>query len=229
MSNEEIDEETEKSPLNSANLLISEEKQPFVSLMKQLMILDANLHKKSYKWREHKELLQKIRDNILLFPIPEISLLFHETLIEYARDGIKPLQYTSLEILGSLILYSYDLEEADSIMKSVVSEFSTADSSRLQCLFVDFFEICWVLPFTMANIEDKLFESLKAVSETPYRSVKLRIIKVIPNLQYLLTNPEIQEEFTSILLRFSEEDSTEVQIRADEANLVLFKLKQERK
>lgn len=50
---------------------------------------------------------------------------------------------------------------------------------------------------------------------------------MIPNLQYLLTNPEIQEELISMLLRFSEQDNTEVQIRADEANLMLFKLKQD--
>lgn len=165
LSIELIDEEAEKSLLNNINLLISEEKQPYVSLFKQIMILNGNLHKKVSMWRQQLELLTILKRRIKDFPIPEISLLFHEVLFDYAKDGIKPLQYISLEILASLILYNYDIEEAESIMKEVISEFAEADSSHWRCLFVDFFEICWSLPFTIANLEEKLFGHLIKISE----------------------------------------------------------------
>lgn len=58
--------------LNENNLLTSEEKQPHLSLAKQLIVLDSNLHKKSYLWREQVELLKAIKDSLLEFPIPEL-------------------------------------------------------------------------------------------------------------------------------------------------------------
>jgi hypothetical protein len=58
--------------------------------------------------------------------------LFHETLLEYAKDGIKPLKYVSLEIVAMMILYNYDIEEADSIIELIVSEFAEADVSYLK-------------------------------------------------------------------------------------------------
>jgi hypothetical protein len=129
MSNEEL-EDQEKSPLNVLNLLVSEEKPSFISLMKQIMLLDINLHNKSYMWREHKQLLEAICKTIKLFPIPETSIILHPTLFLYARDGIKPIQYTSLEIIASLILYNYDTEEAESVLKEVINQLAEADSSQ---------------------------------------------------------------------------------------------------
>jgi len=105
------------------------------------MILDANLHRKSYMWRVQVKLLETLRDRIRDFPIPELSILYLKELLKYAKSGINPLRYVSLQIIASTILYSYDMEEADSVMKDVVHELKEADSSHLRCLFVDFFEI----------------------------------------------------------------------------------------
>lgn len=138
--NEDITYELEQI-LTENNLLVSEEKQCYLSLAKQLIILDSNLHNKSYLWREQVELLKAIKDSLLEFPIPEFCLLFHETLLEYAKDGIKPIKYISMEIVALMILHNYDIEEADSIIELIVSEFAEADSSYLKCLFVDYFEI----------------------------------------------------------------------------------------
>lgn len=225
MSSDAIDEEIEKSPLNSVNLLVSQEKQPFVSLLKQILILDANLHKKNYMWREHKELLEALKRSIRLFPIPEASILMHETLFSYAQKAVKPLQYISLEILASLIVYSYDLEESESITKEIITEWAEAKSSRLQCLFVDFFEICWSLPFTFTHIVEKLFIQLVAVSKSPYRSVKLRILKMIPNIRPLLNDADILEEITSMLLRFNDEEYDTLTMKTENTKILMYKWK----
>lgn len=191
------------------------------------MILDNNLHQKPCLWRNQLELLTVLKKKIRTFPIPELSLLFHKTLFDYTKNGIKPLQYVSLEILASLIWYNYDVEEADSILKKVVSEFGEANSSHLKCLFVDFFEICWTLPFTTANIEDKLIGHFVQVSECPFKSVKLRILKVIPSLKYLLTDSDILEEIQSMLNWFIDDQSQDIWIKAEEARLLLFSWKRE--
>ena len=86
--------------------------------------------------------MEAIRDWITYFPVPELSFLFHETLIEYARDGIKPIQYVSLEVIALLILHNYDFEEVDSIIERIISEFADSESSFMKNLYVDFFEIC---------------------------------------------------------------------------------------
>ena len=224
--NEDINYELDPI-LNDNNLLTSEEKQPFLSLAKQLIILDSNLHRKSYLWREQIELLKAIKEFILEFPIPEFWLLFHETLLEYAKDGIKPIKYISLEIVAIMILYNYDIEEADSIIELIVAEFAEADSSHLKCLFVDFFEIWWLQPYTIANIEDKLFSQLISVSEWDYKSTKLQILKIIPNLKYLLSDSDILEEVQSMLIRFTDDSSQDVGMGTEEVKLNLFKRKKE--
>lgn len=97
---------------------------------------------KHHLWRDHVRFLKVIRDWITYFPVPELSLLYHETLIEYARDGIKPIQYICLEVIALLLLHNYDFEEAESIIERIISEFAESESSFMKSLFVDFFEIC---------------------------------------------------------------------------------------
>ena len=229
LSHERVEEELKKANINSWGLLWTEEKPIYVSLYKQIMVLDKNLNKKTYLWRIQVKLLETIRDNIWDFPIPELSILHLRTLLKYAKEGINPLKYTSLQIIASLILHNYDMEEADSIMKDVVWELAEADSSHLKWLFVDFFEIWWAQPFTIANIEEKLFGHLVEVSECPFRSVKLRILKIIPNLKYLLTDTDILEEIQTMLIRFTEDDCHEVWMKAEEIKLLLFMWKKEAK
>jgi hypothetical protein len=226
--NEDITYELEQI-LTENNLLVSEEKLCYLSLAKQLIVLDSNLHNKSYLWREQVELLKAIKDSLLEFPIPEFWLLFHETLLEYAKDGIKPIKYISMEIVAIMILYNYDIEEADSIIELIVSEFAEADSSYLKCLFVDYFEIWWVQQYTIANIEDKLFNHIIDISEWDYKSTKLRILKIIPNLKYLLTDSDILEEIQSMLIRFTDDNSHDVEMKTEEIKLNLFKRKKELK
>lgn len=215
--------------MNSNNLLVSEEKPAHLSLAKQIILLDSNLHKKSYLWREQVELLQTVKRWIKQFPIPELCILWHEALLDYARDGMKPIQYISLELVALMILHNYDMEEADSIIEHIISEFAEADSSFLKCLFVDFFEICCKLPFTIANIEDKLFEQFLNVSQCSYKSVKLRILKIIPNLKYLLTDADILEEIQSMLIRFTDDTNAQVGIKTEETKMMLFMWKKEAK
>jgi hypothetical protein len=224
--NENIEDEQDQI-IDDNNLLTSEVKPWYLSLAKQLIILDSNLHKKSYLWREHVEFLQAIKETLLEFPIPEFWLLFHETLLEYAKDGIKPLKYVSLEIVAMMILYNYDIEEADSIIELIVSEFAEADVSYLKWLFVQFFEIWWLQPYTIANIEDKLLSHFIAISEWDYRSTKLQILKIIPSLKYLLSDSDILEEVQSMLLRFADDNWLEVGMRTEEVKLILFKRKKE--
>jgi len=66
---------------------------------------------------------------------------FNEKLLAYATEGIKPIQYICLEVLALLILHNYDLEEADCILKNIVTELAEADSSFMNTLYIDFFEI----------------------------------------------------------------------------------------
>jgi hypothetical protein len=225
---ENIEDEQDQI-IDDNNLLTLEERPWYLSLAKQLIILDSNLHKKSYLWREHVELLQAIKETLLVFPVPEVWLLFHETLLEYAKDGIKPLKYVSLEIVAMMILYNYDIEEADSIIELIVSEFAEADVSYLKWLFINFFEIWWLQPYTIANIEDKLLSHFISISEWDYRSTKLQILKIIPSLKYLLSDSDILEEVQSMLLRFTDDNSHEVGMRTEEVKLILFKRKKELK
>jgi hypothetical protein len=225
---ENIEDEQDQI-INDNNLLTSEEKQWYLSLAKQLIILDSNLHKKSYLWRENVELLQAIKETLLEFPIPEFWLLFHETLLEYAKDGIKPLKYVSLEIVAMMILYNYDIEEADGIIELIVSEFAEADVSYLKWLFINFFEIWWLQPYTISNIEEKLLSHFLAISEWDYRSTKLQILKIIPSLKYLLSDSDILEEVQSMLIRFTDDNSLEVGMQTEEVKLILFKRKKELK
>jgi hypothetical protein len=222
-------EDDQDQIINDNNLLASEERQWYLSLAKQLIILDSNLHKKTYLWREHVDLLQAIKAYLLEFPIPEFWILFHETLLEYAKDGIKPLKYVSLEIVAMMILYNYDIEEADSIIELIVSEFAEADTSYLKWLFVKFFEIWWLQPYTISSIEDKLLSHFIAISEWDYRSTKLQILKIIPNLKYLLSDSDILEEVQSMLIRFTDDNWLEVGMRTEEVKLMLFKRKKELK
>ena len=55
--------------------------------------------------------------------------------------------------------------------------------------------------------------------------MKLRILKIIPNLKYLLTDADICEEIHSMLIRFADDRSQEVNIRAEEISLMLFRWK----
>jgi len=63
------------------------------------------------------------------------------------------------------------------------------------------------------------------ISGGNYKSVKLRILKIIPNLKYLLTDADICEEIHSMLIRFADDRSQEVNIRAEEISLMLFRWK----
>ena len=55
--------------------------------------------------------------------------------------------------------------------------------------------------------------------------MKLRILKIIPKLKYLLTDADISEEIHSMLIKFTDDDSQEVCIRAEEIKLMLFRWK----
>lgn len=184
---------------------------------------------KHHLWRDHVRFLKVIRDWITYFPVPELSLLYHETLIEYARDGIKPIQYICLEVIALLLLHNYDFEEAESIIERIISEFAESESSFMKSLFVDFFEICWNQEFTISVIEEKFFDHFIAVSQSPYKSVKLRILKAIPNMKYVLTDSDILEEIQSMLIQFADDRSTEVAMKTEEVNMLLFKWKKEAK
>lgn len=57
--------------------------------------------------------------------------------------------------------------------------------------------------------------------------MKLRILKIIPNLKYLLTDSDILEEIQSMLIRFTDDTSQKVSVKAEEIKLLLFKWKRE--
>lgn len=127
--------------LNAFNLLISEEKTSYFVLAKKLIKLDENLNQHFHCWRQQVKLLGTIRDNIEYFPASELCAMYSETLLDYAREGIRPLQYASLELLAAILLHNYDLEEADGIIDQIISEFAESECSFTKKLFVDFFEI----------------------------------------------------------------------------------------
>ena len=130
-------------------------------------------------------MLKIIKEYITYFPVSEFWIMFHETLLEYVRQGIKPLQYVSLELLSLLILYNYDIEEADNIIETIITEFAQSSSSYMNNLYINFFEICWNQPFTISVIEEKLLDPFIEVSKSPHKSVKLKCLKTIPKLKYL--------------------------------------------
>jgi hypothetical protein len=219
--------ESPPSTLNSYNLLKSEEKRQFLTLAKKLIILDENLNKNYKLWRYHVKLLESIKNNIELFPVSEFWLLFQETLIEYIKEGNRPIQKASIELLAAMILYNYDIEEADNTIDGFLNEFSESENSYHKKIFIDFFVACWNLPYTISWIEDKLFEPLIGVSKCAFKSVKLHILTAIPNIKYLLTDSDILEEVQTMLMNFMEEKSQEVVMKTDEMNLLLFKWKKD--
>jgi hypothetical protein len=213
--------------LNIYNLLVKEERRAYLNLAKKLLVLDSNLHKKFCMWRQHVQFLEALKNNINLFPAAELWILFQETLIEYIKEGIRPVQKASIELLAAMILYNYDIEEADGIVEGIVSDFAESDNPYLKKLYIDFFVACCNLPYTIGWIEDKLFEPLIGVSKCAFKSVKLHILTAIPNIKYLLTDSDILEEVQTMLMNFMEEKSQEVVMKTDEMNLLLFKWKKD--
>ena len=67
------------------------------------------------------------------------------------------------------------------------------------------------------------------MSKCNFKSVKLHILKAIPNIKYLLTDADILEEMQTMLMNFLEDKSQEVSIKTSEINLLLFKWKKDAK
>lgn len=174
-------------------------------------------------------MLDKLKDYINYFPVPEFCILFNEKLLDYAKYGIKPLQYVSLEVLSLLILHNYDIEEADSIVETIINKFAYSSSSYMINLYIDFFEICCNKPYTIRYIEEKLLDPFITTSKSKYKSVKIKCLKTIPKLKYLLTDSDILEEIQSILVRYSEDKTHELTLETEEVNFLLFKWKKEAK
>jgi len=155
--------------------------------------------------------------------------MYSETLLDYAREGIRPLQYASLELLAAILLHNYDLEEADGIIDQIISEFAESECSFTKKLFVDFFEIWWRQKYSIAVIEDKLFDPFIAVAKWEFKSVKMHVLKIIPNLKYLLSDSDMMEEVQSILMSFTEDKWQDLAIKTEEINMLFFKWKKESK